>query len=81
MSIPPAMNTLRGPSLQFEPNLGQTDSRVRFLSRADGMTSFLTDSENVIVLCRRKGDSEFEQAVVRMKLEGAGALRTVRRHG
>jgi adhesin/invasin len=44
---------------------------VRFLTRAEGMTWFLTDSENVMVLSRRKKDFESEQAVVRMKFEGA----------
>ena len=66
--------------LVFEPNLGQTDPQVRFLTRAAGMTSFLTDRENVMVLSRRKGKvdptvhdkpSEIEQAVVRMKLDGS----------
>ena len=36
--------------LQFEPNQGQTDPRVRFLSRTSGGTLFLTDSEAVLVL-------------------------------
>jgi hypothetical protein len=71
--------------LVFEPNLGQTDPQVRFLTRAAGMTSFLTDRENVMVLSRRKGQPdardphktpEIDQTVVRMKLEGARAPRS-----
>jgi adhesin/invasin len=69
--------------LVFEPNLGQTDPQVRFLARAAGMTSFLTDRANVMVLSRRKNKPamramrepretpDIEQAVVRMKIEGA----------
>ncbi len=33
--------------LAFEPNLGQTDARVRFLARGGGMTAFFTDTEAV----------------------------------
>src|SRR6187549_3005616 len=69
-TIARAKELLRGAPLRFEPNLGRSDARVRFLTRAEGMTSFLTDSENVIVLSRPKGKSAFEQAVVRMKFEG-----------
>ena len=29
--------------LVFEPNLGQTDPQVRFLTRASGMIAFLSD--------------------------------------
>jgi uncharacterized protein (TIGR03437 family) len=53
--------------LAFEPNVGQTDARVRFLSRGSGMTTFFTDTETVMVLSRNR-----EQAVVRMKLAGTG---------
>ncbi len=56
--------------LAFEPNVGQTDARVRFLSRGGGMTTFFTDTETVMVLSRNR-----EQAVVRMKLAGAGQPR------
>ncbi len=59
--------------LVFEPNLGQVDPQVRFLTRSGGMTSFITDRENVMVLSRRAGSSEVEQMVVRMKLDGASA--------
>ncbi len=56
--------------LAFEPNVGQTDARVRFLARGGGMTTFFTDTETVMVLSRSR-----EQAVVRMKLAGAGQPR------
>jgi hypothetical protein len=74
---------LAGLPLVFEPNLGQTDAQVRFLTRAEGMTAFLTDHESVMVLSRHRetpevSDShktpEIEQTVVRMKLEGARAV-------
>src|SRR5215472_11938269 len=66
--------------LLFEPNLGQTDPQVRFLTRAPGITSFLTDHESVVVLSRRKSETGrrnpfetqvLEQTAVRMKLDGA----------
>ncbi len=71
-----------GLPLLFEPNLGQTDPQVRFLTRASGITAFLTARENVMVLSRRKNAGktgildrgkppETEQTVVRMRLEGA----------
>ncbi len=75
--------------LYFEPNLGQTDPRVQFLARAGGYTMFLTPGEAVMVLSRgSKPDSDqdeigrapvrFEQAVVRMKVEGASPDAVVR---
>ena len=36
--------------LSFEPNLGQTDAPVKFLSRGSGYTLFLTPSEAVLAL-------------------------------
>ncbi len=36
--------------LSFEPNQGQTDSRVKFLSRGSGYTLFLTSTEAVLTL-------------------------------
>jgi hypothetical protein len=72
--------------LHFEPNLGQIHPQVRFMTRAAGMTVFFTDREVVTVLIRgrargrdplrRDGSPrEVEQAVVRMKLVGAGEPR------
>jgi hypothetical protein len=55
--------------LHFEPNVGQTDGRVRFLARGGGMTAFFTDAETVMLLGRS------EQTVVRMRLENAGQPR------
>ncbi|MFB3778210.1 MAG: SBBP repeat-containing protein [Bryobacteraceae bacterium] len=61
--------------LAFEPNVGQTDARVRFLARGGGMTAFFTDLEAVMVLSRRRSAEDvadgLEQAVVRMRLAGA----------
>lgn len=39
--------------LSFEANQGQTDSRVKFLSRRSGYTLFLTSNEAVLALRRR----------------------------
>src|ERR1700749_2614765 len=41
--------------LQFEANRGQTDERVRFISRGDGYVMFLTGDEAVLAL-NRSGD-------------------------
>jgi hypothetical protein len=38
--------------LSFEANQGQTDSRVRFLSRGQGCSLFLTNSAAVLILAR-----------------------------
>ena len=43
--------------LSFEANQGQTDAQVRFLSRGQGYSLFLTDSEAVLAL-RKPGNSE-----------------------
>ena len=69
--------------LAFEPNVGQTDPQVRFLTRSRGATVFFTDTETVMVLHaggkrladrtrRRNASSQTAQAVVRMKMVGAG---------
>ena len=65
----------------FEPNVGQTDSQVRFLARTPGAIVFFTDSEAVMVIDRsekdrsgrmrgRKAPANWQQEVVRMKLVG-----------
>src|SRR6266550_3280083 len=36
--------------LAFEPNMGQTGARVRYLVRGGGMTVFFTDTETAMVL-------------------------------
>ena len=66
----------------FEPNVGQTDSQVRFLARTPGAIVFFTDSEAVMVLdrsgngrsnrVRRRGaPADSQREVVRMKLVGS----------
>jgi hypothetical protein len=52
--------------LSFEPNRGQTDPRVQFLSRGPGFTVFFTKDETVISL----KDTETTSAVLRMKFVG-----------
>ena len=68
--------------LSFEPNVGQFDPEVRYVSRGGGYTLVLTDTEAVMVLRHRspkprsgparsnQQPEETEQAVVRMKLVG-----------
>jgi hypothetical protein len=58
-----AGNTYGKLPLSFEPNQGQTDARVKFLSRASGYTLFVTADE--AVFAGRDGSVE------RMKLLGA----------
>ena len=54
--------------LSFEPNMGQSDKQVRFLSRGPGYSVFLTPTEAVFSL---RGNEK--AAVLRMKLTGANA--------
>jgi hypothetical protein len=54
--------------MSFEANRGQTDRRVKFLSRGDGYTLFLTPTEAVISL--RRGEHQ-DPSVLRMRLVGA----------
>jgi hypothetical protein len=56
--------------LSFEANVGQTDSRVKFLSRGSGYTLFLTASDAVLTL-RRASAVNRGQDVVRLELVGA----------
>jgi hypothetical protein len=56
--------------LFFESNQGQTDARVRFLSRSSGYTLFLTSNEAVLRLRAREKENSNE-AVLRMKLLGS----------
>jgi hypothetical protein len=48
--------------LSFEPNLGQTDTRVKFVARTRGLTVFLTATDTVLTTRR---------SAVRMRLLGA----------
>jgi len=52
--------------LSFEPNRGQTDPRVQFLSRGPGYSVFITNDETVISL----KDTNTSNAVVRMRFVG-----------
>jgi Beta-propeller repeat len=54
--------------LSFEVNQGQTDARVKFLSRGPGYTLFLTPTEAVLSLRQKQDQSP---AIVRMKMIGA----------
>ena len=76
--------------LAFEANRGQTDSRVKFLSRGRGYTVFLTSTEAVLALQqpsrvsntrsnidRVAGRESSASSVLRMKLMGAQAPTTI----
>jgi hypothetical protein len=54
--------------LSFEANAGQTDSRVKFLSRGAGYTLFLTGDEAVLAL-KKSGVRSQESEARRSKLE------------
>ena len=62
--------------LQFEPNQGQTDPRVRFVARSQGISVFLEDKAASLVLGARNADGE-RPAVVRMELLGAGSPKSI----
>src|SRR6185295_5219064 len=52
--------------LSFEANQGQMDSEVKFLSRGNGYSLFLTSTEAVLLLpMRRQGDKESERNLIR----------------
>lgn len=58
--------------LYFEPNLGQTDERVKFMARGHGYSLFLTDKEAVLSLQKHgKNKSEDKTSVIKMSVEGA----------
>ena len=61
-----AKNALAKLPLSFEPNRGQTDPRVQFLSRGPGYTVFFTKDETVLSL----KDTKTSNAVVRMRFLG-----------
>ena len=74
---PPALSTARKAQLAesygklpltFTANRGQTDGRVRFLSRGPGYSLFLGSSEAVLNL---DGGSKGRAAVLRLKLVGS----------
>ena len=51
--------------LSFEPNLGQADPRVKFLSRGRGYTLFLTKDEAVVALPSQKAEVRSQNTEVR----------------
>jgi Beta-propeller repeat len=59
--------------IRFEANDGQTDAKVKFLSRSAGYGLFLTQSEAVLTLRSERSGSNAvgAQSTVRMKLIGA----------
>ncbi len=67
---PQVMDSQRKLPLSFEANQGQTDQRVKFLSRGSGYTLFLTEDSAVLAL-RAKDKMHAKNAVLRMKLLGA----------
>jgi hypothetical protein len=62
-----AFTSIAKTPLSFEANQGQSDGRVKFLSRGRGYQLFLTNDEAVLKLQRRGSG----QSVIRMKLAGA----------
>jgi hypothetical protein len=48
--------------LSFEANLGQTDSQVRFLSRGNGYSLFLTDRAAVLALTKTEANGKLDQS-------------------
>ncbi|HEV2298250.1 MAG TPA: choice-of-anchor D domain-containing protein [Candidatus Acidoferrales bacterium] len=59
----------------FEPNVGQTDARVKFLARADGATVFLAQTEAVIAWSapRAKGPRAAQKSENDLRLQFVGA--------
>jgi len=61
--------------MNFEPNRGQADAQVKFLSRGGGYSLFLTANEAVLALRRGKSRTKSQRSgiptVVRMKLVDA----------
>jgi uncharacterized protein (TIGR03437 family) len=66
----PAKAALLAVPLSFEANQGQTDSQVKFLSRGDGYSLFLTSHEAVFTL-RPPVGAKAPPTVFRMELRGA----------
>ena len=52
--------------LSFEANHGQTDSRVKFLSRTNGYLLFLTGDEMVLTLTGRKASKNKTASATRI---------------
>jgi len=69
-----------GLPIAFEPNVGQTDAPVKFLSHGAGYTLFLTPEEAVLSLAPptnairvSAGTSPVQSSVLRIRLAGANA--------
>lgn len=56
--------------MSFEPNQGQTDTRVKFLARGNGYGLYLMPAEAVLTLPQRS-PAGLQQAAVEMQLAGA----------
>jgi hypothetical protein len=77
-SQPSPVQVLGKTPLAFEPNVGQADAQVRFVSRGPGYNLFLTPDEAVLVLRsgpapkpRELAPTEQRRQVVRMRALGA----------
>ncbi len=60
--------------LMFEPNLGQTDPQVKFMTRGNGYSLFLTDRAAVLSLAHAgsgRESTDIPASVIRMELAGA----------
>jgi hypothetical protein len=57
--------------LQFEANAGQTDKQVKFLSRGNGYSLFLTPTQAVLSL--RQAGKKPKASILRMQIVGANA--------
>jgi carbohydrate binding protein with CBM6 domain/beta-propeller repeat-containing protein len=57
--------------LHFEPNRGQTQEDVRFLSRGPGYSLYLTAGEAVLVLAKTSPEQKAKSIALRMSLVGA----------
>ncbi len=59
--------------LHFEPNVGQIDEKVRFLSRGKGYTLLLTGDEAILALQNKSNvaDRDAESNLLKMKIVGA----------
>ncbi len=57
--------------LSFEPNMGQTDPRAKFLARGLGYTLFLGSDEAVLSMARNLTAPGASASVIRLKLLGA----------
>src|SRR4030095_10632947 len=47
--------------MHFEPNAGQTDESVKFISRGSGYSLFLTATQTVLTLRGRSSDGSHER--------------------